>query len=422
MGANMKNGDFSIRRLKLSEHGFDYETWQLIGYLNGERVRKRFKSREEALGEKNRLEVAAANAGEIVARNTRLSAAQLADAEAAFARLGPRLLSAAVEWFVTTYRPPEIATSTETATAAFLAERAQHVRPVVLGDYRRTMGDLKAAFRTKCVHEISTADVQTLLARRKVGKKRFNNLRGELHTFFSYCKSAPRCWTRENPVAAIPVFKITRGLPEILTAQTTAEIMEFVESYTGGDRGFPAGCMAPYFALCLFAGIRPSVMNGEIVKLAKSANLERSVNVELGVIRISPEESKVKAVRQITIQPNLAAWLARYPLQSFPIIPLGARKMLREIRVKFGIGQDVMRHTFISMHVTKFKSLGDTALQAGNSETMIRKHYYNVVSDAEAKAFWEIVPVACSKHGSPNSSSQHPVKQENAAVDMLMSA
>ena len=33
MGANMKNGVFSIRRLKLSEHGFDYETWQLVGHL-----------------------------------------------------------------------------------------------------------------------------------------------------------------------------------------------------------------------------------------------------------------------------------------------------------------------------------------------------------------------------------------------------
>jgi hypothetical protein len=71
--------------------------------LNGERIRKQFKSREEADGELNRLNVRAANAdGEIQAVNTRLTAAELAQAEAAFARLAGKPLSAAVEWYLTT--------------------------------------------------------------------------------------------------------------------------------------------------------------------------------------------------------------------------------------------------------------------------------------------------------------------------------
>jgi hypothetical protein len=52
----------------------------------------------------------------------------------------------------------------------------------------------------------------------------------------------------------------------------------------------------------------------------------------------------------------------------------------------------VLRHTFISMHVAKFRSMGDTALQAGNSEAIIKKHYLNLVSPEEADAFWQIVP------------------------------
>jgi hypothetical protein len=32
-----------------------------------------------------------------------------------------------------------------------------------------------------------------------------------------------------------------------------------------------------------------------------------------------------------------------------------------------------MRHTFISMFVGKFRSMGEAALQAGNSESIIRK-------------------------------------------------
>ncbi len=81
----MKNGDFKISRLDLNDHGFSYSTFQVSGYLNGERVRKKFKTRDEAVGEKGRLEIAAANGvGEIRALNTRLTLDQVAEAEAAF--------------------------------------------------------------------------------------------------------------------------------------------------------------------------------------------------------------------------------------------------------------------------------------------------------------------------------------------------
>lgn len=64
------------------------------------------------------------------------------------------------------------------------------------------------------------------------------------------------------------------------------------------------GRWIPYFALCLFAGIRPGVPYGEISKLKPEA-----VNLETGIIHISAEVSKVREPRKITIHPNLAAWL-----------------------------------------------------------------------------------------------------------------
>ena len=118
------------------------------------------------------------------------------------------------------------------------------------------------------------------------------------------------------------------------------------------------------------------------------------LDVALGVVRITPDVSKVHEIRQVTIQPNLAAWLVQFPPSKFPIVPPNARRMIQKVRAKFGLTQDVLRHTFISMHVAKFKSLGDAALQAGNSEVMIRRHYYNVVCEADAAAFWAIAPGA----------------------------
>ena len=390
----MKAG-FTIKDVPVKNGAFRYRAFRLSGWIDGQRIRKQFQSRGEAEGAKNELEVQAANrAGLIRAVNTRLSSAQVADAESAFARLGAHSLPEAIDWFLANYRPPQTATALETAVTAFLADRKAHVRQVVLDDYGHTLDRFKEVFAKRNVHEITTAEIQTHLAARNVGKKRYNNLRGELCTFFTFCMKQPRQWVRENPVAPIEAFKVSRGLPEILTAQKAAEVMAFVASYDGGSRGLPKGCMVPYFALCLFAGLRPSVPEGEIVKLANSPELEKTVDVALGSIRISPEVSKVKSVRQITIQPNLAAWLTRYPLKKFPIIPLGTLKMIRVIRDKFGIGQDVMRHTFISMHVAKFKSMAEAALEAGNSESMIRKHYYNLVSNADAEAFWSIRPAS----------------------------
>lgn len=389
-----RSGRFTITATRASSHGFTYDTFLLSGWLNGRRIRRQFKSREEAIGEKNALEVEAANmGGEVRARNTRLSAAQLAEAEAAMARLGPRSLSAAVEWYLTTYRPPVAAMGLGLAAEAFLAEKADHIRPPALADYRRTLKWLNAALPGRDVHTLATADIQRFLANRGVGKKRLNNLRGDLHAFFAWCQAAPREWTRDNPVAAIPKFKISRGVPEIISADTAAQLMAYVETYAGTERGpKPAGCLVPYFALALFAGMRPSVIDGELWKLSKMADPTKCVDLAFGIIRISPEMAKTKSVRQTVIQPNLAEWLVRYPVQKYPILPANAHSMISAIRKRFGLTDDVLRHTFISMHVAKFKSLGSAALEAGNSETMIRKHYLNMVSEAEAAKFWAIAP------------------------------
>jgi hypothetical protein len=247
------------------------------------------------------------------------------------------------------------------------------------------LGWLKAAFPRRTVDSLATADIQRFLAGRRVGKKRFNNLRGDLHAFFAWCQAAPRTWVRENPVKPIAKFKIARGVPEIIGADAAAALMAYVESYKGG-------ILAPYFALALFAGLRPSVPHGEIWKLAQVLDPSRFVVPALGVIRISPDIAKTKSVRQVTLQPNLTEWLVRYPLTKYPLIPINAQAMITSVRKQFALGDDVLRHSFISMHVAKFKSLAEVALEAGNSETMVRRHYLNLVSQAEAEKFWSIAP------------------------------
>jgi hypothetical protein len=96
--------------------------------------------------------------------------------------------------------------------------------------------------------------------------------------------------------------------------------------------------------------------------------------------------------RNVTIQPNLAAWLRAYPLAEFPIVPPNSMNTRKEVFDKFALTHDVLRHTFISMFVAKFRSMGEAALKAGNSEAIIRKHYLDLKNPTEAEEYFSILP------------------------------
>lgn len=167
----------------------------------------------------------------------------------------------------------------------------------------------------------------------------------------------------------------------------------FLEDYSGGTRSKHAkGFLIPYVALATFAGIRPAVDHGELKKIHDLADKSGVIDLQLGVVRIEPAIAKTNDLRQVTIQPNLRAWLEKYPVDKFPLIVPGMEGHLSVIREKFGLGNDVLRHSFISYHAGKFRSLGDSALQAGNSERIVKKHYYNAVTEGEAEAFWSVAP------------------------------
>ncbi len=451
----MKNGGFTIRRVKVlasipngegKPRQIAYHTWQIRGWLAGRRIRQQFEVEAEARGALNRLQVQAANAdGMVRSANTRLTAEQLAAAEVAFHRLGAVPLSQAVDWYLTTYRPPVSSMALEKATKEFQADRLPHISKPYAREYRRTLRDLCRAFPWQDVHAVKPAELRAHMETFKLGHKGWNNRRGLLHTFFDWCRGEPRRWCLDNPARPLPKFKVARGIPVIATAKTIADLFAYLETFTGGPRQrCKPGCLIPYFALCTFAGIRPAVPHGEAWKLGKRQMgaflkqmpkatgvrlagggetpvvvrgdrretlrelgiskdqsstaqkladiLAREIDLTNGVIRIGPDVAKTKDLRQITIQPNLRAWLERYPLKKYPIILPNMQHMLEGVREKFRLSHDVLRHTFISMHVAKFKSLGSTALEAGNSEQMIKKHYLNLVTQQEAEAFWSIIP------------------------------
>ena len=143
-----------------------------------------------------------------------------------------------------------------------------------------------------------------------------------------------------------------------------------------------------WFALAYFAGIRPSTDQGELAKL--SVREDELINLTTGRIMLPADMTKTKDSRPIVISDNLNAWLQAY--KDLPIVPVNLKNDYQKIRSKFGLQNDETRHSFISYHVALHRSIGDTALQAGNSERMIKKHYLDHHSKEEGQAFFSIYP------------------------------
>jgi integrase len=231
------------------------------------------------------------------------------------------------------------------------------------------------------VAELTAAALTDFFRRGQASKKTYNNRRGLLSAFLKYCLL--KDWVATNVIIKVLHFRGVghrRGSAPTLTADQCAEIMEWAETNHGG-------VLVPFIVVCLFAGIRPDLYEGEISKLEP-----QHVRLDTGVNLIEPHVSKVRMKRNVTIQPNLAAWLRAYPLDQFPIMPCGFRRLRLKFRKQFDLSHDILRHTFISMHVGKFRALGDAALQAGNSESIIRKHYLDLRSTTEAEEFFAIIP------------------------------
>lgn len=363
-------------------------SWRVAGWLHGLRIRKNFPTREEAAAEKAVLELKAlqASAGMRPAL-TALDDLQLREAEALFRRLAGRgrSLSFYLDFALANYREPEQQKTLVAAVTEYTAAKEHEFEQDHLSEpqFKRIKSELKRLqehFSGKSVAELSTPILTAFLEIGRPGLKTHNNRRGILSTF---CKFAfLRGWAAENPVLKVPHHRLRRrrGAAVTLTAIEAAQLMDYLE-------GFEGGRWVPYFSLCLFAGIRPGVPYGEIRKL-----MPAMVNLEEGLIHVPAEVSKVREPRRVTVQPNLARWLRAYPLDRFPIVVGNFRQRIRPIRKKFGLTHDVLRHTFISMFVAKYRSMGEAALQAGNSESIIRRHYLDLKSREEAERFFAIVP------------------------------
>jgi len=113
----------------------------------------------------------------------------------------------------------------------------------------------------------------------------------------------------------------------------------------------------------------------------------------------------------VKIQDNLSEWLKRYARKSGAICGVDYYSRLRKARGqaietlrKTGARTemletwpgDVPRHSYASYHCAHFKDSRLTSQGMGHSGDLqiFNRHYRNRVKEADALAFWQIVPAA----------------------------
>jgi hypothetical protein len=278
--------------------------FRVSGWLDGKRIRKNFPTRAEAHAQSQVLEIQRVQESTgIRATATRLTEDQLHEAELVFRRLAGRTnsLSFYVEFALANFREPSTQKLlTEAVTEYVATKQHEHEQDLLsephLTRVKRDLRRLIRHFPGATVADLTSTSLAGYFEARRAGLKTYNNRRGIVSNLLKL--ALQRDWITENPLAKLPARRIRRrrGCAITFAAKQAAELMAYVEEH------YPAA--VPFFALCLFAGIRPCLRTGEISRLQPE-----SVKLDTNLIRIDGEVSKVREPRHVAIQPNLSAWL-----------------------------------------------------------------------------------------------------------------
>ncbi|NDB95458.1 MAG: hypothetical protein EBZ78_04795, partial [Verrucomicrobia bacterium] len=148
----------------------------------------------------------------------------------------------------------------------------------------------------------------------------------------------------------------------------------------------------PFFAISMFAGIRTRE-----ITLMDWSQVRPSDDPDESHIEIKAVGSKKQAGRRIVpILPALAAYLkAIKPPKTGRIVP-NVNMTPRQFRIAANAGlkwkHNASRHSYGSYRMAEIKNAFHVAEEMGNTPAIVKKHYFQAVTKAEAARFWAIRP------------------------------
>jgi integrase len=245
---------------------------------------------------------------------------------------------------------------------------------VYLGQLRTTLN----RFATKFPGEIldaSSQEIDAWLRSLEVAPGTRNSMLRCIKVFFSFARD--RNYLPEDRSTAADSVKLVKNVSDnysIFSPKQMATIL-----HAAPPR------LIPILAIEAFSGIRVA----ELSRLDWSA-----VDLDRRIIELRADQAKTASRRVVPITDNLAAWLAPLERKGKVVaaknLYVDMTALARALRIKWP--RNVLRHSFISYRIAKVKSADQVALEAGNSPSMIFKHYRELTTEDEADKWFGILP------------------------------
>jgi integrase len=225
------------------------------------------------------------------------------------------------------------------------------------------------------IDEVTARQVEAWLRRGDQSANTRNGWLKRVKTLFEFAKGSG--YLPANQPTAVEKMKRSKTADSDVGILTPAQMRVLLEEAGSEERAF--------LAIGGFAGLRVS----EICRLDWSA-----VSLERRLIELRAGQAKTASRRIVPVSDNLAAWLA--PLERQGALVPGEGVVVRTHNLARALGfvwpPNGLRHSYISYRIAEVKNAAQVALEAGNSPSIIFKHYRELVTEAEAKEWFGIFP------------------------------
>jgi integrase len=226
------------------------------------------------------------------------------------------------------------------------------------------------------IADLATAEMQQWLNGLGLGHRGRNNFRATIVALFNFAKS--RGYLPKNQPTEADGLSKAKGEEAPIGIFTPDELSKLLSH---ADES-----LVPYYSIGAFAGLRTA----ELQRLIWS-----EIKLEQGYIEVTAKKAKTAQRRLVPIQPNLALWLQPYVEPSGRVFKLStvnqkATDFARRVGIEWP--PNGLRHSYGSYRLASCKSVGEVALEMGNSTQMIFRHYRELVTPADAEKWWKICP------------------------------
>lgn len=367
------------------------------------RRRKAFDTVDQATTWLDGMGVAREKKGDVV---TQLSAAQLQDALYAFdhlERAGYREVSLFAVAEAYTKQAAASTKQSEVGTVAAWNERyMKHLaapldggdpaRPRTIKGKQRRLRQFIETHGTTEAGAVTAQDVVDWLTWTGATGRNLLNYKTEVQSLFNFIAKNTNGFI--NTVARFPQRKKKETPPaEILKPKQAATLLRELETLDSSA--------ALAIALGCFAGLRTS-------EIVDGSGLQWSaVDFDQNIIRVPAARAKARKARDVKLTDNLLAWLQRYRFDESgkehegriapPEATFKRRKLEAAKSARIALVDNGARHSF-GTYYGKLHGYRNASELMGHSGTMqiFEAHYKGLCTEAEAKAFFEIMPLAAT--------------------------